>query len=283
MCSSCGAGRSNEATQKLEAQGRLFGQPCPVLDCARRNGIDYCLRDCRFFPCDTFGRGPYPFSDGYLTMQRRRRQEVTPARTPYGDVIRVPVAYWEEVEKTDSDALCHRGLVKAHLPRGWLLRFLNEDIWIDPGEHALLRSSGGQWETVDDPLMELMSLVYLRQVGPEPLRNKMVGPGELKDAHFFQGPHALRVQAVLKRYGNDVEGFKKAAETLGGNALDVGDASYALFPFPKVPLYYILWEGDGEFEPRLSVLFDQSIERHLTADAIWGVVNLVSDALIRAT
>lgn len=46
-------------------------------------------------------------------------------------------------------------------------------------------------------------------------------------------------------------------------------------------MYYILWRGDGEFKPRLSVLFDKSIEKHLAADAIWGTVNLVSNALVK--
>jgi len=45
-------------------------------------------------------------------------------------------------------------------------------------------------------------------------------------------------------------------------------------------LYYLLWEGDEEFEPRISVLFDRSIESHLSADAIWGLVALVSEALL---
>jgi hypothetical protein len=51
-------------------------------------------------------------------------------------------------------------------------------------------------------------------------------------------------------------------------------------PFPKIPLYYVLWAGDEEFEASLSILFDKSIERHLSADAIWGVVAWVSDALV---
>ncbi len=42
---------------------------------------------------------------------------------------------------------------------------------------------------------------------------------------------------------------------------------------------YLLWEGDDEFAPRLSVLFDRSIENILAADAIWGIVTRVSKAL----
>jgi hypothetical protein len=53
--------------------------------------------------------------------------------------------------------------------------------------------------------------------------------------------------------------------------------------FPKIPLYYLLWQGDEEFEPRLSILFDRSIEEHLPADAVWGLVKLFTDILVRGT
>ncbi|MBS3921090.1 MAG: DUF3786 domain-containing protein [Deltaproteobacteria bacterium] len=42
-----------------------------------------------------------------------------------------------------------------------------------------------------------------------------------------------------------------------------------------------MWEGNDEFEPQISVLFDRSIESHLSADAMWGLVTLVSEALVK--
>ena len=98
--------------------------------------------------------------------------------------------------------------------------------------------------------------------------------------HFFTGFHELKTRPLLKRYGNDLRGFKKAAERLGGEVLDLADAAYMFLAFPRVPLYYLFWEGDQEFEARLSILFDRSIERHLAADAIWGLVQLISDILL---
>ena len=62
--------------------------------------------------------------------------------------------------------------------------------------------------------------------------------------------------------------------------MDMADAAYKFLSLPKIPVYYLLWEGDEEFGPDLKILFDRSIEKHLSADAIWGVVNLVSDALL---
>jgi hypothetical protein len=90
------------------------------------------------------------------------------------------------------------------------------------------------------------------------------------------------VRGVLERFGRDLKGFRKAAESLGGEAQNLADAAFRIPAFPKVPLYYLLWEGDDEFEPRISVLFDRSIESHLSADAIWGLVALTSESLFKA-
>jgi hypothetical protein len=123
-------------------------------------------------------------------------------------------------------------------------------------------------------------LVYLLSAKPEGICHEIVSAKDLKDAHFFQGPHELRTDHLLKRYGTDAAGFRQAAESLGGKLMDMADAAYQLKPLPKIPLYYLLWEGDEEFAPRFSVLFDRSIEQHLSADAIWGLVNLVSGILM---
>ena len=74
LCSTCGPGKSPEAFRKLEAQERILGGACPILRCAGMKRIDYCLRDCDAFPCENFASGPYPFSQGFLDMQERRRQ-----------------------------------------------------------------------------------------------------------------------------------------------------------------------------------------------------------------
>jgi hypothetical protein len=108
----------------------------------------------------------------------------------------------------------------------------------------------------------------------------MVSVKELKSAHFFTGPHALKIKPLLDCYGNNLDRFSEAAERARGEVLDLADIAYRFQAFPRVPLYYLLWKGDEEFKPRLSILFDRSIEHHLAADAIWGLVNLVSDVLL---
>jgi len=280
ICSTCGSGNSQKGLEKLAAQQRILGAPCPVLACAIEKGVEYCPKDCEEFPCDSFKRGPYPYSEGYLSMQERRHKQEPLYQTPAGDSVVVPVQYWEELKKRDPEEVCMNSLVKNHPPTGLLLPFLKEYLLVDMESCCLYRQSHGRWDRTENPLLELVCLSYLLHSGPQPLSQQMVSPNELKTGHFFRGPHELKTQPLLVRYGNDLEGFKKAAEFAGGEELGLADAAYRFMALPKIPLHYLFWEGDEEFDPRLSVLFDRSIEYHIPADIIWGLVTLVSDAIL---
>jgi hypothetical protein len=93
----------------------------------------------------------------------------------------------------------------------------------------------------------------------------------------------LKKKTLLARFGGKPADLKKAGLQYGASILDLADAAICLTPFPKIPLYYLLWAGDEEFSASLSILFDRSIEHHLSADAIWGIVTWVSDALVNTT
>jgi len=205
-------------------------------------------------------------------MQRKSKNES----------IKVPSKYWDDLKKMDMKRVCERSLAIFHDSGGLRILFLDKDILVDIENRCLLRIFPDRGEKIDNPLLELVILVYLLNVTPDLISREMISVSDLKDAHFFQGPHTLKTGPILRQYGRDLTGFKKAAESLAGVFLDLADAAYKFSPLPKIPLYYLFWEGDLEFEPNLSILFDRSIERHLSADAIWGLVNLVSNALLMA-
>ncbi len=280
-CSSCGPGTSLEAEKKLAAQQRLLGSTCSILACAKLNQIEYCMRDCNQYPCDNFRAGPYPFSQGFLDMQQRRLKEKPPALAPDGSRITVDAAYWNELLKRNIDTLCNFTLFENDSSGHLRFHFLNEDIMVDLNDRCLKRLEGDRWSKTDDPLLELVTVLYLINVtGLYPMDKDIVGVKDLKEAHFFQGPHALKTEPLVRRYGTDLNGFNQVAKYLEGGPREMADTAYRLLPFPRVPLYYLLWKGDEEFEPQVTVLLDRSIENVLAADAIWALVNRVSTALL---
>ncbi len=282
ICSSCGSGKSNEALKKLEAQKRIFGSTCTILECARTNQIAYCLRDCNQFPCENFTFGPYPFAQPFLDMQERRRREHPPALDHNKRPINVPHEFWEKLKLRDFNELMN--LTLAQTESEGVLRFhsLNEDVLIDTEDECLkMRGTGRKWVRTEDPLLELVTLLYFKGVKSfHPLGRDLVSTKDLKESHYFRGHHQLNLGPLLERYSDDMAGFNEAAEFLEGTALEMGDSAYMLLPFPRVPLYYLYWKGDEEFEPEISVLFDRSVEDHFSASGIWALVSLVSRALL---
>jgi len=141
----------------------------------------------------------------------------------------------------------------------------------------------GLWEPLDHPVLEMLTLLYLGNVDEVlPIGREIVSCKDLKESHFFTGIHAFDLHPLTERYGNAPEDFAKAAARLGGSPVSMADTAWKLMPFPRLPLYYLLWYGDDEFEPVFSVLFDRSIERVFQADAVWALVNLTSMDLLEA-
>ena len=281
ICATCGPGKSPEAMEKMTAQEKIMGKACPILQCASSKKISHCTRDCDDFPCSLFKDGPYPFSRGYLQMQeRRRRLEIAGDKGWVRGKVKVPAEYWAALVTRDAREISSRALVSQMAPKGWIVPFLNRNLLVDRETRCIFKEQEGTWEFVDNPLLELLCLVYLLNAGPEFLSRERVGALDLKTAHYFKGPHKINAASLLARYGKDAEGFKAAAESLGGASISMGDAAYRFLPFPKVPLYYVLWLGDDEFQANLSILFDRSIEYHLKADAILGLVDLMNHLML---
>lgn len=191
----------------------------------------------------------------------------------------IPPGYVEQLKSHDLESLCARTLSRPVTDRTLALPFLSFELLVRLDNGCVLQLRQGKEEPLQDSLLELLTLVYLLNAVAVPLADEMIGARDLKDAQFFQGPHELKTRPLLDRYGHDAVGFRTAVEQLGGTSLPLADAAYCLMPFPRIPLYYLLWERDDEFEPRFTILFDRTIERHFAADAIWGLVNWVSDAL----
>lgn len=214
-------------------------------------------------------------------MQDRRRQVQDKSESSSAPRIQAPSEFWEDLQQKNLSELCDIALARQEDPETLTLNFLHTEIRVHPLEHQCFLKQDRQWQVIDHSLLELLILVYLLQVKPGWLFNETIAVQDLKDAQFFQGPHELKTYLLLERFGHDFEGFRLAAEKLGGIRQTMADISYKLRPFPKIPLYFLLWKGDEEFAPRVSVLFDRSIDLHLSADAIWGLVNLVCELLFQ--
>jgi len=184
--------------------------------------------------------------------------------------------YWDRLSQLHPTDVCNRAEAIYHPAReGFLLPIYNLRYLILPREKEILRMG---WN--DKPVRETihpyfypMVLVYLTEAKDIKPTHTWISENDLKGGStFFRGPHRLEVEALIDLFGNDSEAFLRAGEKLGGSEILYGDKGFALDVFPRVSLAYILWRGDEEFPPKVSVLFDSTIESHLPLDIIWCMV-----------
>lgn len=198
-----------------------------------------------------------------------------------GSHLVVAAHYWRGVIEKDPNTLCNFTFFEPTKEGRWQFDFLNETIQIDLDQRSLLRRHAGRWQTSSDPLLMLVTVIYLYHVnGIFPLGKDIVGIQDLKESSFFTGPHELRTAALIAQFKDDLEGFRQAGAALKGKPMAMADVAFEVRPFPRVPLYFLLWRGDAEFKPRLQVLLDRSIEQYLAADAIWALINRTARAIV---
>ena len=282
-CSSCGPGRSDQAARKSAAQQRILGHPCAILECARLNHIDYCPRDCPSFPCDNFSGSLYPYGQSFLEMQQRRRSQGPPSIDPSGRPIEIDPSWWNLLAGRELAQVANFTLTEFDASTGCLqFAFLDRWIRVDAIKRVLMERTDQGWEKLARPMLELVILDYFSRIEClHPMGREMVGPDDLADAHYFSGRSQLPTQSLLARYSEDPQGFAAAGKRLGGHPESMADTAFRLTPFPRVPVYYLLWLGSDEFGPRISILFDRSIEKVLSPPAIWCLVILCNYCLLR--
>ncbi len=194
--------------------------------------------------------------------------------------------YWDELARLNPETVCIRTMADYQVRQGgYTLSILNQDYVVLPHQREIKRFIEGATSKGEDLTKEftLMVLFYLLKTKNIPLDRKWISEKDLLGGEaFFRGPHALSVDLIEKKYGDNPEGFVEAGKVLGGTPVRFGDKSIAIDVFPRIPIIYILWMGDEEFPAKAGVLFDASIGSHFTLDMIWVMVNEVSRRLVEA-
>ncbi|MDP2953478.1 MAG: DUF3786 domain-containing protein [Chloroflexota bacterium] len=92
-------------------------------------------------------------------------------------------------------------------------------------------------------------------------------PGaQLFEAKFQQNA----IRPLVQAFGHDIEGFRRAGEALEGTPMSrTGDAAFRFLAFPLVPMASILYLGDDEVQPSVTILFDASAPSYLPTDDLY--------------
>lgn len=111
---------------------------------------------------------------------------------------------------------------------------------------------------------KVVLLHYLTHCSPRTVENIRVSFKELPSGSIYVGPFTNRaIKPLVAIFGERNKKLVEAALLLGGWKEDIGDVAVTVPVLPKIPVTFVLWEGDDEFPPSGNVLFDASAPSHL--------------------
>lgn len=175
------------------------------------------------------------------------------------------------------DSLIQRGGLDLH-PLGIALDLVGKRYVIRWPELVVEEVSG---EECPEELQALV-LDYLARADGSPPSGRWLGFRELPHGDFywraFQG---YTGDDLVRCLNGDTTSFRRGAERLGGRPVPMGDAAYAFRALPNVPLAVVWWEGDEEFPPRATVLFDAVAPRYLPTEGLAIVGRMLCRRLIK--
>jgi len=132
------------------------------------------------------------------------------------------------------------------------------------------------------PIQEqILILHYMLSPVIPVLTGNWVSYREIPGASFYHSAFIRRAIDPLKKvFGEHVVGFLAAAEILGSQTIDSGDAGCEFRPFPHVPVRLILWAGDEEFPAEANIVFDENIKEILSPEDIAWLAGMLVYRLI---
>jgi len=126
-------------------------------------------------------------------------------------------------------------------------------------------------DTGDEVFSFFQSLIltYLATADGTTPSSRWIGFRDLPDGMFYvQAFQGYTGDRLVRELPGGIEAFRRAAEKLGGEPLEIGSAGYSFTILPRVHLALVYWEGDEEFPSQARVLFEDTAARYMCTDGL---------------
>jgi len=128
----------------------------------------------------------------------------------------------------------------------------------------------------------ILLLHYLNKADGSGLANEPIPYEDIPGLRHYAVVYEKRVLRPLeKAFGNDRQSFLDAGISLGGLQREYGDASFTIQTLPRIPITFILWEGDEEFPPSMRTLFDSTVNGYLPLEDIVVIAKLGATRILK--
>ena len=192
---------------------------------------------------------------------------------------------WKEFSSLDPLEVCARASITYNDSlQLYTISSFGQDIFISLSRQEVFSDSpeGKSLIGIKDYFFDLSVLWYLIRVRNIPLTDNLIKPADVPGGQIFvKGTHVLPMDAIAQKFNHQKELFLAVGSKYGAVEMDYGDVAVKLLPFPKVPVYLILWFGNEDFPPSGQLLLDPTCSSHLSTDVIWAVTMVCCLLILR--
>ena len=152
---------------------------------------------------------------------------------------------------------------------------------IQPPAFSIQQVSDGQ---PPSDFTQALILTYLVSADGTPPSGPWITYRDLPGGMFYaQAFHGYAEIPLIRDLGNDgVQVFHRAAPSLGGAPVDLGNAAYAFQVLPRIRLAAVYWQGDEELESQASILFECTAPHYLSTDGLAVLGSHLVSAIVAA-
>ena len=138
-------------------------------------------------------------------------------------------------------------------------------------------------------LDQALLLAYLATADGATPSGRYISYRDLPDGMFyaqaFRGYAEMRLVRELGEEG--VDAFRRGAESIGGQPIELGNASYFFQVLPRVRLAAVYWLGDEDFPadgmcpPQASILFEDTAPHYMSTDGLAVLGSHLVNAIVQ--
>jgi hypothetical protein len=188
----------------------------------------------------------------------------------------------ERLAKLDIERQCYNcgvELQDTDSGKSIIIDFLNRSHTISLPDLDISLKDGNDSIPIKD---KILILHYLAQAKGSPPTNKLVTIKELPDGRNYAPTFFKRaIKPILDNFQKDPQQLIETTKIFGGNKADYGDFAVTINPFKMVAITIVLWQGDEEFPPEASMMFDSNIPDYLSTYDIIELSETTAWRLVR--
>ncbi|HEY76083.1 MAG TPA: DUF3786 domain-containing protein [Thermoflexia bacterium] len=161
------------------------------------------------------------------------------------------------------------------------LTFFWRDYRIRPPEFTVQRADTGEEPS---SFIQAMLLTYLVTADGTTPSSRWIAFHSLPDGMFYaQAFRGYAENRLVRELGEEgLETFRRGAERLGGEPIEIGDAGYAFQVLPRIHLAAVYWLGDEDFPSRASILFEDTASHYMPTDGLAILGSHLVGAILKA-